>query len=106
MNFMEWLTKEGFSDSEIGNILCYFRKLPDSAPEAIKLVAKYILGDTDHFQTKQEKRSLAKVNAGQMYQILTKKYPNMKKAEKVKIIAERMHVKNDCIYTYLRELNL
>lgn len=64
MNFMEWLTKEGFTDSEIGNILCYFRKLKESAPEPVKLAEKFILDETDHFQTKEDKRSAAKVSAG------------------------------------------
>ena len=106
MNFMEWLTKEGFSDAEIGNILCYFRKLPDYAPGELKLAAKFILGETDHFQPKEEKRSVAKINAGQMFQKLTRENPQMKKSEKVRKIAEKMNVKNDCIYAYLRELNL
>lgn len=106
MNFMEWLTKEGFTDSEIGNILCYFRKLKESAPEPVKLAAKFILDETDHFQTKEDKRSAAKVSAGQLYQKLTRENSQMKKSEKVRKIAAEMHVKNDCIYVYLRELNL
>lgn len=60
MNFMEWLTKEGFSDAEIGNILCYFRKLPDYAPRELKLAAKFILGETDHFQPKRRKKVCSK----------------------------------------------
>lgn len=106
MNFMEWLTKEGFTDSEIGNILCYFRKLQESVPEPVKLAAKFILDETDRFQTKEDKRSAAKVRAGQLYQKLTRENSQMKKSEKVRKIAAEMHVKNDCIYAYLRELNL
>lgn len=106
MNFMEWLTKEGFTDSEIGNILCYFRKLQESVPEPVKLAAKFILDETDRFQTKEDKRSAAKVRAGQLYQKLTRENSQMKKSEKVRKIAVVMNVKNDCIYAYLRELNL
>lgn len=49
---------------------------------------------------------MAKIHAGQLYQKLTQKNPQMKKSEKVKKIAAEMNVKNDCIYAYLRELNL
>ncbi len=106
MNFMEWLTKEGFTEAEIGNILCYFRKLQESTPKPVKLVAKFILDETDHFHTKEEKRSAAKIRAGQLYQKLTSENSQMKKSEKVRRIAAVMNVKNDCIYAYLRELNL
>ncbi len=102
MNFEIFLKKKDYSAKEIEEIFYFFRQ--KNQPLPVKLAAEYLL--LEDRPKKHSRRSARMMKAQEMFRDIERKCPKMKRAEKVKIIASKMNVKNDCIYVYLREMNL
>ena len=106
MSFTEFLTKKGLSEENIEDILIFFKKLPPDSNSNLKLAAEYLLYQTGGIPQRISKRSQRKIEVLRKFNELSTRCSRMKKSEKVKTIAHELGVKPDCIYVYLREMEV
>ena len=108
MIFSEWLKTEGFKDSEIGEVIkSLINEYETTNSVEVKLAIKFIYSELLKSVPKAgTQRECRKTEALKLLNKITKQASKLSYTEVIKSIANKMGVKDDCIYVYLRELGI
>lgn len=104
MTFKEFLRHKNKTETEIYSIIESLRKKMPELSDDVKLAAEYATTYSAFTSIPLEHREGRKQECAKLYNQISARCPNMKKSEKIKIIADKLRVKGDCIRVYLREL--
>ena len=101
-NFLSYLKAQGLSKKEISETLKSLKMRLKIREEASEYYAIMFAIGTITAVTRYSNREERKLECYYHYKNLEDS--NLKRSEKVKLIAKRMGVKKDCIQVYLREI--
>lgn len=108
MTFKDWLIKQkGFSEQNFENTWKNIENIiiNETRNTNIKVLYKYALF-TMTPENRVSLREERKLQCKLRFLDIRQKSPKLKRSECVKILANEMNVKKDCIRVYLRELGL
>ncbi|MDY6397404.1 MAG: hypothetical protein SPL22_06695 [Treponema sp.] len=105
MTFKEFLRHKNRTGPEISSVIESLRKEMPELSDDVKLAVEYAITYSAFTTISLDHREGRKQECAKLYNQISTKCPNMKKSEKIKIIADKLRVKGDCIRVYLRELN-
>lgn len=106
MKFNEFLRSKKYTEEEIKLIQEDLLNEKNSCSKNVQLAIEYSLSFSSFAFPKKDTREGRKMEAARMYKQMTMSCPKMKKSEKIKTIANKFSVKEDCIRVYLRESDM
>lgn len=106
MKFTEYLRHLNYTPKQIAEIMSKLKDSKGLYPPEVEYAITYALTYSAFTSFPLETRWGRRDEARRKYIELSLSYPQMKRSEKIKLIADKMNVKTDCIRVYLRETEM